>query len=395
MIDDVKIRSPLNLNESDYRFVVEPRSTLQGTETELRVTANLPALGERGEEAVKMGDPIHWYITTPSGQEIEGEKDTFHESKAGGPSDVATYDFPEAGEYVVRVELPESGLERAWIVNVSPSIQEDSEPELSGKDLAEAKAEEILGSVDRENTTGVQFYEHPTAGSNGYWVVFQDGGYNSGGKNVAVVVESTTGDVEEDETILLPVFYTIEVKQQYLDASQIGATHRANGEELIRLANELKEGKITTSRMKSAFSLIETTTIKIIFGPMDVLTAGATSLVVSAYFDTAFSLMGEGDLSVYESYFYGTGYIERSYGDDIGSLLGRDMSFDTAYSINSIYPTTIVNLNIAEAATLDNEGLAESINGLRDVQKRIANADSLIWGYAAKDMMTSLEKLGF
>ncbi len=105
---------------SDYRLVVEPDTTLQGAETELRVTANLPALKERGQEAVRMSDPVHWYIITPSGQEIEGEKDTFHESRAGGPSDVATYDFPEAGEYVVRVELPESGLERAWTVYARP-----------------------------------------------------------------------------------------------------------------------------------------------------------------------------------------------------------------------------------------------------------------------------------
>ncbi len=381
----------------DYRFIVEPRSALQGTETELRVTANLPALEESGEEAVKMGDPVHWYITTPSGQEIEGEKDTFHESRAGGPSNVATYDFPEAGEYVVKVELSESGLERAWIVNVSPLIREYSGPELSGKELAEAKAEEILGSIDRENTTGVQFYEHPTAGSNGYWVVFQEGGHNIGGKNIAVVMESITGNIIKDETILLPVFYTVEVKEANPNALIDGNKLETESREMISDSEALQQASGAIDVVLSILSKMATSLIDV--GGSGLIRLGA-GIVVDTAINEAFGVLMQkvadtDRVNMISNIYRGVGYLTSYCAYDLKSLDSSNVTYHSAYNIHSIYHTSKNNFGRAMLWNLEqNDDVLAGLQSYYELENEYANNDALMWGYAAKDMTTSLQTIG-
>ena len=100
---------------SDY-FYGYPTTALPGHETELTVIIDLT------EISMNVGDPVQWYITTPSGETITGEIDTLKCCIVGSLYDKAYYNFPEYGTYTIRVEFP--GYIRLFAKSLSRRAEE-------------------------------------------------------------------------------------------------------------------------------------------------------------------------------------------------------------------------------------------------------------------------------
>jgi WD40 repeat protein len=96
----------------DRFFHYYPTTAFPKEETELTVIVDLTQI------SMNIGDPVQWYITTPSGETITGESDTLKCCRVGGLYDAAYYDFPEYGTYTIKVEFPWYPQYAEWDVEV-------------------------------------------------------------------------------------------------------------------------------------------------------------------------------------------------------------------------------------------------------------------------------------
>jgi len=91
-----------------------PKETTVGKNIKLQFGVALTK--EPCRSRVDFGDPIQWFVYKPDGTEIIGEKDTLKCCLAGGPYDDSYYDFPDVGDYTIKIKFCDTGDWASWKV---------------------------------------------------------------------------------------------------------------------------------------------------------------------------------------------------------------------------------------------------------------------------------------